>query len=859
MPPLEVIAKILVYFGITVSTLTVAVILVLLLYDKAKIIFSDLLRLFGGISKFVRKKSIETEIEGTINLFSKDFNSEMTTPFLPACDVKWVTGENQESIIQPGKAIIRLSFSRDDHDLNFYNATYSFIRAALLHRTKPFLNETTSKAIDLLATKILLKHGRRTGGLVVFNNKFREESQDCKDIYFRMEETDEKGLFRRILLQEYYFLGEALGEKTPKEQYEAEADQFFEWLYQLSTRETEEKSTLAFEGEHVKVGVILVASDETYKRFGKKPYLRRADTYAANDFRSIYVLSRGQTKGRIVKEIVSKLVATGGYENLTKRPDIVRKKFNEPPLFITCIALKCNPTAVIQQAWELLRRDFEAQKQVTVTIIEVAPDHVRVNAYGLSIEISNPHMSAITIPDAQKYFELDQELLVNILTFEPEKNVVRLSNVDTETDPKKLIDRLAPQKGVPVKCIVTRILTSNGLDTGLIVNINGKDIDGFIPRSKATYSRFISLSEKYPIGSSIMAVPNNFDFEHGNFICEIEKLEVPWLLAASYREGMHVRAIIRQISEKYITCELKEGLEGRVYVEEVSWDSVENNMNKIKTFKVGEVIDVVVFKLDFNRKSLTLSIKRLTESPVLSYFNTNRDKIVAATVSSTFPTHATVTLNSEIKGYLHVSEVLWGYCQNISDHIVMNQQIHVRLLEYNPNFDSITVSVKRCVPNYFQEFKMQAKPGDVVRGCVEYFNIDKIGIRINFGSNLSVIGYVHKSELSHLVFIDEATLKEILEKGRDYWFVIKRFDEPRECVELSRKHYLSRNFNELVVGQEDEVVMINKSRRKLFLYGDKFEGILFIKKHTNFSIGRKFRVCIDKIDRETRQIDLKPV
>jgi ribosomal protein S1 len=857
MLPLEGITKFLVFFGITVSSLVVAAILVLLLYDKAKVVFSDLLRLFGGISKFVRKKSLETEIEGTINLFAKDFNSEMTTPFLPVCDVQWVTGGNQQSIIQPGKAIIRLSFSRDDHDLNFYNATFSFVRTALLHRTKPFLNEMTSRAIDLLATKILLRQGRRSGGLVVFNNKFREESQGCKDIYFRMEETDEKGLFRRILLQEYFFLGESLGEKTPREQYEAEADQFFEWLYQLSTREIEEKSTLAFEGEHVKVGVILVASDETYKRFGKKPYLRRADTYAANDFRCIYVLSRGQAKGKIVKEIVSELVATGGYENLTKRPDIVRRKFNERPIFITCIALKCNPIAVIQKAWELLKRDFEARKQVTVTIIDVTPDHLRVNAYGLSIEISNPYLSSMTIPNALKYFEIDQELLVNVVTFEPEKNLVGLSNVDTESDPKRLIDRLAPEKGVPVQCTVTKILTSNGLDTGLIVNIDRKDLRGFIPRSKATFSRFISLSEKYPIDSSIMAVPANFDFAHGNFICEIERLEAPWILAESYKEGMRVRATIRQISERYITCELKEGLEGRVYAEEVSWDSVENNLNRIMAFKVGEVIDATVFKLDINRRIFTLSIRRLTESPVLSYFNMNKDKVVTAIVRSILPRHATVTLSNEIRGYLHVSEVLWGYCQSISDHIVINQQVYVRLMEYNPDFDTIKVSLKRCVPNHFPEFKIQFQVGDVVRGCVDHVNLDRIGIKIKFGNNRSAMGYVHQSELSHLVFIDDATLKEILERERDYWFVIKRFDDLGESVELSRKRYFTNSFDDLVVGQEDYTIMINKSKRKLFLYGDKFEGILLLGKSAKPLSGRNFKVCIDRIDREKRQIDLK--
>ena len=78
MPSLEVIKDILLFIGVPVTVITVALVLALLLYPKAKIVISDILRAFGGLHKWVRRKSVETEIEGSINSFTSSFNSEMS-------------------------------------------------------------------------------------------------------------------------------------------------------------------------------------------------------------------------------------------------------------------------------------------------------------------------------------------------------------------------------------------------------------------------------------------------------------------------------------------------------------------------------------------------------------------------------------------------------------------------------------------------------------------------------------------------------------------------------------------------------------------------------------------------------------
>ena len=122
MPEIEKIKGWLVFLGIPVSFLLIVglVLLALWVYPQFKLFLSDLLKLFGKSSKWVRRKSIETELEGSINLFTKQFNSELSFNLLPECQVRWVTGSTPVTELSSGKAIIRQSFGHD-HDMNFYN------------------------------------------------------------------------------------------------------------------------------------------------------------------------------------------------------------------------------------------------------------------------------------------------------------------------------------------------------------------------------------------------------------------------------------------------------------------------------------------------------------------------------------------------------------------------------------------------------------------------------------------------------------------------------------------------------------------------------------------------------------------
>ena len=104
----------------------VAAAIALSIYPQLKVLVGDLLRALGWLGKAVRRASLESELEGTLNTFVKAYNAELNAPYLPRCEVKWLTETNKEHVLQPGVAVIRVAFG-EDHDQTFFSHGFSMI------------------------------------------------------------------------------------------------------------------------------------------------------------------------------------------------------------------------------------------------------------------------------------------------------------------------------------------------------------------------------------------------------------------------------------------------------------------------------------------------------------------------------------------------------------------------------------------------------------------------------------------------------------------------------------------------------------------------------------------------------------
>ena len=127
-------------------------------YNHIRAFIFDAISGIRFLGKWVRRKDVESKYENVINGAVNEFNSNFDNNILSNCQIKWINKDTEKSYFENEKAIICLKFDKKDQNLNFYNATYSFTKTALLPNTRNFVKNNSQKAIDLNLTKIFIKN-----------------------------------------------------------------------------------------------------------------------------------------------------------------------------------------------------------------------------------------------------------------------------------------------------------------------------------------------------------------------------------------------------------------------------------------------------------------------------------------------------------------------------------------------------------------------------------------------------------------------------------------------------------------------------------------------------------------------------
>jgi len=104
-----------------------------------------------------------------------------------------------------------------------------------------------------------------------------------------------------------------------------------------------------------------------------------------------------------------------------------------------------------------------------------------------------------------------------------------------------------------------------------------------------------------------------------------------------------VKVRVCEVSENHATCEIAEGLEARLYHQEISWDTPEANREKIRDMVVGTLLDAVVVQIDAERRYIAISVKRLTKSTTELFFDEHLEKAVEVRIDAIGPIGATVS------------------------------------------------------------------------------------------------------------------------------------------------------------------------------------------------------------------------
>ncbi len=299
----------------------------------------------------------------------------------------------------------------------------------------------------------------------------------------------------------------------------------------------------------------------------------------------------------------------------------------------------------------------------------------------------------------------------------------------------------------------------------------------------------------------LMNVPQPFqilkmDRKRGNIvvsrrsIMEGSRQEQRDELLARVHEGQILDGIVKNITDYGAFIDLG-GVDGLLHVTDISWKRI-NHPSEV--FAVGDTIKVIVTRFDQESKRISLGMKQLEVNPwegaQTTYVSGAR---FTGRVSNITDYGAFVELASGIEGLVHVSEMSWTK-KNLhpSKIVVVGQEVDVVVLDMDPVKHRISLGIKQCEANPWQEFAANQKEGDVIEG--EIRNITEFGLFIGLKGDID--GLVHHSDIKWGKSGEEAISG--FKKGEAVSAKILVIDVEKERVSLGIKQ-LSENPVEEVV------------------------------------------------------------
>ena len=258
-------------------------------------------------------------------------------------------------------------------------------------------------------------------------------------------------------------------------------------------------------------------------------------------------------------------------------------------------------------------------------------------------------------------------------------------------------------------------------------------------------------------------------------------------LLANIGEGTVVKGIVKNITDYGAFVDLG-GIDGLLHITDLAWRRVRHPS---EVLTVGQEIEAKVLKFDQDKNRVSLGIKQLGDDPWVGlarrYPTSTRlfGKVTNLTDYGCF-----VEIEQGIEGLVHVSEMDWTNKNVAPNKIVqLGDEVEVMVLEIDEERRRISLGMKQCKANPWEEFSATHKKGDKVSGAIK--SITDFGVFIGLPGGID--GLVHLSDLSWNE-TGEAAIRNF-KKGEEVTAVVLAIDTDKERISLGVKQLEGDPFN----------------------------------------------------------------
>ena len=273
-------------------------------------------------------------------------------------------------------------------------------------------------------------------------------------------------------------------------------------------------------------------------------------------------------------------------------------------------------------------------------------------------------------------------------------------------------------------------------------------------------------------------------------VLEAENSQEREQLLASMEEGQSILGIVKNLTDYGAFVDLG-GVDGLLHITDMSWKRIRHPSEMVN---VGDEIDVRILRFDKEKNRVSLGMKQLGDDPWVNIVQTYPPETkVTARITNLTDYGCFAEIQEGVEGLVHVSEMDWTN-RNIhpSKVVSVGDELEVMILEIDEERRRISLGIKQCKPNPWEQFEISNEKGQKIRGNIK--SITDFGIFIGLEGGID--GLVHLSDISWTQQGEEAVRS--YSKGEEIETLILSVDSERERISLGIKQLEKDPFSDFL-------------------------------------------------------------
>ncbi len=345
-------------------------------------------------------------------------------------------------------------------------------------------------------------------------------------------------------------------------------------------------------------------------------------------------------------------------------------------------------------------------------------------------------------------------------------------------------------------------------------------------------------------------------------VVESEYSEEREQLLSSIEEGKVLTGAIKNLIDYGAFVDLG-GIDGLLHITDMAWRRVKHPSEIVE---VGQEVEVKVLKFDKEKNRVSLGLKQMGDDPWVDLARRYPEGTrVFGNVTNIADYGCFVEIEEGVEGLVHVSEMDWTN-KNVSPAkvVTVGEEVEVGVLDIDEERRRISLGMKQCKSNPWDEFAATQNKGDTISGQIK--SITDFGIFVGLQGGID--GLVHLSDISWKIPGEEAVRN--YKKGQQVEAIVMAVDSERERISLSIKQMNQDPFSNYVAANPKGSIVMGRvkeidARAATIDLGDGVEGQIRISEisrthvddiHAVLDVDDEVKAKFTGVDRKNRVISL---